>query len=152
MAEIKLSCLEKACLDSLVLAVRERLSRHIVSSDGKNAFEALVETIKKSSKTIFLADAASHGKFEQCFSAPNLNMVAQQQHVHDIFFSVTSSIDLRKNANYSGSLELVSKGYINNQCQFTHTISIPNRGPEVSDYVSNYIAWQLNQFILQQGI
>ena len=39
-------------------------------------------------------------------------------------------------------------GYVDGKLDYTHALSTPNRGAEIHQYVSAYLAWQLSKFIL----
>lgn len=134
--QVKLICDAHEEIYDLIKAIEKKLKPNIVSYDGSNAFQVLQLTLETFPHTIHVIDHVTHGEFSKEISHPKLTY----HHDAPLSFHITADY-------FPNNITLVCKGFIEKQERYWHSISIPNRGKEVIDYMKSYMAWQINQLL-----
>lgn len=147
--EIKFTVDQNINCESVLKKIKDLISENIISDSGKDAFEILENQLDKIQNKIFIEDKITNGAFLKKITSQNLlssNEITLRKK-DDILFSVMSISKPKNNERFSGSYQIECEAFIRDQRFYSHTISIPNRGPEVTEYAQHYMAWQLGKII-----
>lgn len=146
--EIKLSFNKNEAIDELLFKLDNLLEKHLVSTNGKDAFDVLEDSSQMLKEAVVVIDQIGipevfeKKRFHQIVFSPDPSCVDSN---HSIHFYASQS--LLNQPEYLGQIELNCIGYLGGISVLKHSISTPNRGPEIVQFASAYIAWQVNQFI-----
>ncbi len=145
--EIKLITKNNSGINKLIEKVENIIKPYIVSKDSQDAFSVLSESATKFSDDIYINDLVTNDQFSKLVTIRNLKFTDKLNRKTKFSFLIKSNIPLLNQSSYLGSIEFVCEGYFNSNKKYQHNLMIPNRGPEVMQYASHYIAWQLVKFI-----
>jgi len=139
---ITLLCDEEEDHENVVHAIEKRLSSHLVSRDGLDAFQSLQNTLQNFTRPIYIIDNATEGGFSQKMQHDQLHYQE-----HNLNGQIVLHFAAENSSSYPEIITLSCNAFVKNNKQYEHTLAVPNRGKEILDYVNSYMAWQINQFI-----
>lgn len=147
--EIKLTADEDEEISIQLKTIETMLTPYIVSRNGKNAFEALEETLHGISEPILVIDEVTQGELKESLSFQNVHYLTKSpsEKSHGLWLQIETSMPLHNQTEFSGTVSLKCEGISDNNRIYSHSLSIPNRNSEVMNYAKSYIAWQIQQFI-----
>ncbi|HEX4045750.1 MAG TPA: competence/damage-inducible protein A [Gammaproteobacteria bacterium] len=145
--EIKITAPAKKNIKKLIQSLEQLLAPYTISRNGKNAFEICNETMSAFSDTVNIFDDVTNGQFAAEVKLPRCHFVDNDKDKNSLLFCVKSTTRSKKITKSLGTIHLECTGYINNQWIYNHQVAIPNRGPEVIEFIKSHIAWQLSQFV-----
>jgi|GEM_PF-239429 len=135
--------------DILANSIESLLLPYIVSKNGKKSFEILEELVQTLSNKITIIDEVTFGHLMKSISLVNLkyNETKPKKITDKFALHIFYSDTMEHCENFNGSISLECHGYHDNIKKYSHTISFPNRGKETLEYLRNYVAWQISQYI-----
>lgn len=147
--EIKLSHDGKQDIESLINKIDQLLMPHLISHDGKNPIDLLSEQLAGLSQTLCFSDQVTEGQLAKTLPSPKLIDSGHLEPVatEGLFFIAKTSRSLHHQTEFTGIIQLNCEGYLNRQLIYQHQIELPNRGTEVIEFATSYIAWQIFRFL-----
>ena len=133
---------------NLITQVEEKISAHIVSTDGQTALLALKSVLDKIPETLYLNGP-------QCVK----NLVDRIDHASilyvrtDLLLKDNNQIHFEFHESTKGGsiMYLSAKACQKEKINYEHRLTIPNRGKDVSEYLEAYIAWQIIKTLNHRG-
>jgi len=162
--EIKVIAEINEDLSALITKIEKMLASNLVSQNGETAYDVLKKTLSHFDDVVHIrGDMLVHQFIEEVGDKKlifvdeegfNSNtgikflLESSQLIVSDVIAADSDSgLSAVNEPQILGRIELKSKGYINNNLAYEHTMSAPYRGSDVADYIKPYLAWQLSRFI-----
>jgi isocitrate dehydrogenase len=110
--DIKIFAEIDAKIDELIKSIEKILADYVISNDGRNAHEVLLETLSSAVEVINVVDQATEGQYCVEVAHPKLHFPKNFNLSDAPIFLLKSSQSLKSNKDFTGTIRLECEGYI----------------------------------------